>query len=99
MATTLDIPMTTILVRNSRYTDMQYLQERLKNELGWEHKCMRCKSTEWCGKQITLHIDHINSVSNDNRIENLQFLCPNCDFQTKNERKRVRRNIQRFANR
>jgi hypothetical protein len=23
-------------------------------------------------------LDHINGVSNDNRIENLQIVCPNC---------------------
>lgn len=33
-------------------------------------------------KPITLHLDHINGVHNDNRFENLRFLCPNCHQQT-----------------
>jgi hypothetical protein len=27
-------------------------------------------------------LDHINGVPNDNRLENLRFLCPNCNSQT-----------------
>jgi hypothetical protein len=36
----------------------------------------------WNNKKLVLHIEHINGISNDNRIENLCFLCPNCHSQT-----------------
>lgn len=36
----------------------------------------------WAGSPIVLHLDHINGISNDNRIENLRWLCPNCHSQT-----------------
>lgn len=38
----------------------------------------------WAGKPLVLHLDHINGVANDHRIENLQMLCANCHGQTHN---------------
>lgn len=43
-----------------------------------EYKCERCGRTEWEGVPIPLETHHINGSNTDNRIENLQLLCPNC---------------------
>ena len=51
-------------------------------ELGWEYRCAWCGIDEWCGKPLVLHLDHINGISNDNRMTNLRILCPNCHSQT-----------------
>lgn len=48
-----------------------------------ENKCKVCGITSWLGEPLTLHLDHINGIHNDNRVENLQILCPNCHQQTK----------------
>lgn len=50
--------------------------------LGWDYKCTTCGLDKWLGKAITLHVDHINGVCNDNGLTNLRFLCPNCHQQT-----------------
>lgn len=49
---------------------------------GWPYQCSRCHLTQWQGEPLTLHLDHINGINNDNRFENLRFLCPNCHQQT-----------------
>lgn len=46
------------------------------------YKCDICGVTEWNGKTLSLELDHINGKNNDNRLENLRFLCPNCHSQT-----------------
>jgi hypothetical protein len=33
----------------------------------------------WRGVRMGLVLDHVNGVWNDNRLENLRFLCPNCN--------------------
>ena len=43
------------------------------------YECAFCGNKgEWLGKPVALELDHINGISNDHRLENLRFLCPNC---------------------
>lgn len=46
------------------------------------YKCAICGCSKWNGKTLSLELDHINGINNDNRLENLRFLCPNCHSQT-----------------
>jgi hypothetical protein len=43
-----------------------------------------CNIFEWNDQKLSLHLDHINGINNDNRLENLRFLCPNCHSLTDN---------------
>ena len=62
------------------------LKNRLLREGIKEYKCENpeCGRTEWNGKPIPLELHHINGNNTDNRLENLQLLCPNCHAQTDN---------------
>nr|DAD66488.1 MAG TPA: NinG recombination protein [Myoviridae sp. ctPuP5] len=72
----------TILIENSPYVNLRSLKKRLIKEKSFEYKCAICGINTWQNKPISLHLDHINGVNNDHRIENLRFLCPNCHSQT-----------------
>lgn len=71
-------PLDEVLVAGSTYHRGK-LKERLFGEGLKERRCELCGQGEtWHGRSMSLILDHINGVSNDNRIENLQIVCPNC---------------------
>ena len=76
------IPLNKILVENSNYNRCHLKRRLMKNGL-LKNKCCICGlEPEWEGKNLVMVIDHINGVNNDNRIENLRLICPNCNSQT-----------------
>ena len=71
-----------IFTINSSYT--RSIRDKLFSENLKEYRCEKCKRTEWEGEPIPLEVHHINGNHNDNRLENLQILCPNCHALTDN---------------
>jgi len=77
------------ILANKVTFDSPHLKRRLIFTGLLENKCLSCGNTgEWNGKPMTLELDHINGDSNDNRLENLRILCPNCHSQTPTFRKK-----------
>ncbi len=72
------LPLQEILVENSTYTSTGHLRRRLIAAGFKDARCEECGLCEWRGQPIPLALDHINGVHNDNRLENLRILCPNC---------------------
>jgi uncharacterized protein YlaI len=72
-----------ILIKDSKYTNIARLKNRLINNNLLEYICDMCGNKGiWNGKMLSLQLDHINGINNDHRISNLRFLCPNCHSQT-----------------
>ena len=72
-----------ILIEHSGWNSYN-IKKRILSEGLKEYKCECCGLTEWLGKPISLELHHLNGIHTDNRLENLQILCPNCHAQTDN---------------
>lgn len=72
------VPLSEVLVAG-RWTKTHALKKRLFRE-GLKHP--RCELCGWCKRaadgRVPIELDHINGDRDDNRLENLRILCPNC---------------------
>jgi hypothetical protein len=71
-------PLEELLVRD-RWISSYHLKGRLFRARLKEPKCERCGWAESAPDgRVPVELDHINGDRNDNRLENLRILCPNC---------------------
>ena len=72
------------------------LKERIIKENMIDYSCDVCGiEAMWQGKPMPLILDHINGINNDNRLENLRFVCSNCDTQLDTYKSKNRKNAER----
>ena len=70
-----------IFIKNST-VDQKTLRRWYKKGNYTEYKCSICGLLPiWQNKELTLILDHINGLNNDDRLENLRWVCPNCNMQ------------------
>lgn len=60
----------------------KHIKARLMKAGIFANSCQACGLAEWQGRALSMHLDHINGIKDDNRLENLRMLCPNCHSQT-----------------
>lgn len=76
-------PITEKLIKNSNSYNSSHLKKQLYEKGLLKEICRSCGiGPLWNNKPISLHLEHINGNHYDNRLENLEILCPNCHSQT-----------------
>ena len=81
-----------VFCENSTYA-RHSIKARIKSKNLIEYKCACCNiGPEWQDKPMPLILDHINGINNDNRLENLRFVCSNCDSQLPTYKSKNRNN-------
>jgi hypothetical protein len=71
-------PLDEILVEHSTFA-RNHLKGRLYDAGLKQPVCELCGQGEmWRGQVMGMILDHVNGVSDDNRLENLRIVCPNC---------------------
>lgn len=71
-------PLDEILVEGSTYS-RSALKRRLYEAGLKQRRCELCGQGEsWRGKRMGLILDHVNGIRDNNRLENLRIVCPNC---------------------
>jgi hypothetical protein len=80
-----------IFVADSQYKSSDGIKKRMLCDFDRVYECATCKNEHfkkcdgvlmWNNKEIVLQLEHKNGIHNDNRIDNLEFLCPSCHSQT-----------------
>jgi predicted nucleic acid-binding Zn ribbon protein len=69
------------LIERGEKTNTTTVKKYLKETRG--NNCSECGIGDlWNGKPITLQLDHMDGNSDNNNLNNLRLLCPNCHSQT-----------------
>lgn len=75
-----------VYLNNEQWIASYKLKKRLLKENIFTHQCMNCFGKEWLDKPIPLELHHIDGNNQNNSLNNLQLLCPNCHSLTDNYR-------------
>jgi DNA-binding transcriptional ArsR family regulator len=87
------LPLERLLVADT-YRSRHNLKNRLLRAGIKQNRCEECGLAEWRGRPLSMALHHVNGDGRDNRLANLQFLCPNCHSQTENFSGRGRRRAE-----
>ena len=66
-------------VKNNKASPRTLKRYLLKH---YGNKCWTCNIEEWNKKSIVMELEHIDGNSENNNLQNLSLICPNCHSQT-----------------
>lgn len=75
------------------------LRRKLLKEGLKEYRCECCQNTIWNNQPIPLEVHHKDGNKDNNELDNLKLLCPNCHALTDNYRgKNTKKHKTKFSN-
>lgn len=83
-------------LNNSKSIKSSKLKEKLLKEKLLENKCSKCGISDWLGNPLVLQLHHIDGNNQNNSLDNLQLLCPNCHSQTENYCGNSNKNVKKY---
>lgn len=84
----------TVFCRNGTIAQHSLVKWYKKENVSY--KCSICgQEPYWNNKPLTLILDHINGIHTDNRLENLRWVCPNCNQQLETTGGKNKQHLQR----
>ena len=69
-------------IKTSKNIQTNKIRKKLLSEGLKQHVCECCGNIVWCGKPIPLEVHHKDGDKTNNKLDNLELLCPNCHAQT-----------------
>lgn len=79
--------------KEARSFDQLSLREQLS--VLQEERCAECGIKTWQGKALVLELHHIDGNHENENLDNLKLLCPNCHSQTPYYRNRSKKFIKK----
>lgn len=77
------VPIEEYLNNNKKISSYQLKLRLIKDKIK-EDKCECCGISEWQGHKLSIQLHHIDGDNENNNLNNLQLLCPNCHSITDN---------------
>lgn len=71
-----------VYLNNEQQIQSSKLKDKLFKAGLKENICEICHIDSWNGKEIMCELHHIDGNRNNNNLDNLMILCPNCHSQT-----------------
>lgn len=81
--THVEYDISSVFIKNSTYLSGAGLKRKIIKYSLLKYECAICHNNgQWNNQKLILQLDHIDGIHNNNSLDNLRFLCPNCHSQT-----------------